>query len=131
MTSSPYSGLSNKDGMGIYSCGLDREVWEGETLFTAITLALWEVEVCTSAFVLPLWVNLCPFVHLCLNHCLALLLLAVCFFFHSGCFIPNIFCPFINSHLCLYLSSCVFPPLYAHHSLSAPASIGATVNKKV
>jgi len=28
------------DGVGAYSCGLEREVWEVETLFTAIALAL-------------------------------------------------------------------------------------------
>lgn len=36
----PLRYVQMNDGMGVYSWGLDREVWEGETLFTAITLAL-------------------------------------------------------------------------------------------
>lgn len=40
----PLCYVRMNDGMGGYSCGLGREVWEAETLFTAITLALWEAE---------------------------------------------------------------------------------------
>lgn len=29
------------DGMGVYSCGLDKDVWASETLLAAITLAPW------------------------------------------------------------------------------------------
>lgn len=46
------------DGMGVDSWGLHREVWEGEMLFTEITLTLWEVEVCPPPCILFLWINL-------------------------------------------------------------------------
>lgn len=104
------------DGMGVYRRGLSREVWEGEALFTAITLALWEVEVCLSCCILFLCVNLCLFEHLCLVHCLSLSLL---FSFFSSYLLLVVFLTFspsfINS-LCLHLSSCVFPLVSAYHS---------------
>lgn len=62
----PLRDVRMNDGMGVYSCGLDREVWEGETLFTAITLARWEVEVCLPPCILFFWVNFYLFVYLCL-----------------------------------------------------------------
>lgn len=34
----PLRCVRMNDEMGVHSCGLDGEVWEGETLFTAITL---------------------------------------------------------------------------------------------
>ena len=34
----PLRYVRMNDEMGVHSCGLDGEVWEGETLFTAITL---------------------------------------------------------------------------------------------
>lgn len=100
----PLRYVQMNDGMGVYSCGLGREVWEGETLFAAIALALWEVEVCSPPCVLFLWVNLCLFVYLSLVHCLPPLLL-VCFFL-TFCLLFSSHFPLIHQlPLCLYLSS--------------------------
>lgn len=57
----PLCYVRMNDGMGVYSCGLDTEVWEGETLFTAIILPLWEVEVCSPPCILFFWVNFLSF----------------------------------------------------------------------
>lgn len=48
----PLRYVRMNDGMGGYSGGLDKEVWEGEALFAAIALALRLVEVCLPPCVL-------------------------------------------------------------------------------
>lgn len=67
------------DGMEVGSWGRHREVWEGEMLFTEITLTLWEVEVCLPPCILFLCLPLFFFLSTCLVSCLTLVLL-VCFF---------------------------------------------------
>lgn len=121
------------DGMG--GCGLHGEVWEAETLSAAITPALWEVQLRRILF---LWVNLCLFVCHRLVRCLftptttttttssssrpshLLLVVFLTFLAHSSS-------PFVFRSL----SSCVSPPVSAHHSPLILLSIGAVVNNKL
>lgn len=97
------------DGMGVYSCGLDGELQEGEMLFSAITLALWEVEVQLSRWILLFWMNLCLCVYLCVVHT-SVWSLSLClqfiFLLPSGCYFPNNFLSVIKS-LCVYISPAV------------------------
>lgn len=87
------------DGMGVCSCGLDTEVWEGETLFTSINLTLWKVEVCSPRCTLFFWVNLCLFVWLTASP-------SLCYFVFSHLMVV-VFLTFSLIHqpsLCFYLS---------------------------
>lgn len=70
----PLRYVRMNDGMGVYSCGLDREVCGRVRRSSLQSLsALWEVEVSWPPCILLSWVNLCLFVYLCSVHCLALL----------------------------------------------------------
>ena len=97
------------DGMGVYCCGPGREVWEGESLFTSITLAVVEggdspARVCIHFS----WVNLCLFVWFTSS--------LVTFTFHSpaGCSYSRSFHSLINS-ICVCISPAVsrlkWPPI--------------------
>lgn len=122
----PLRYVRMNDGMGVYGGGPDREVWEGEALLAAITLSLWEVEVCSPPCVLFSRVNLCLFVYLGLVPLLSafailffltfLVVVFLTFFFHS-------------SALCVYVSPAVCSLWRLLITLLTLASKGA--NKKV
>lgn len=102
----PLCYVRMNDGMGVYSCGPDREVWEVETLFTAITLSLfgrWR-----SARILLFSTSGLIFVYFFLALSASESRLLCCFVFFSppGCCFANTFRSFINS-LCVYNSPAV------------------------
>lgn len=114
----PLRYVRMNDEMGVHSCGLDGEAWEGETLFTAITLLSGRrrsprLLVFASAGLIFVFlstsVRLAPprssIASLFFSHLLVVVFIKFVFFllFHQ---LP----------LCWCVSSCAFPLVSAHYS---------------